>query len=311
MNPSAGDAPTVSPSGNVPLHLQLRSHLRAQIVNHSLPPGAALPSEAQLQEQFGVSRSVVRQALGALAAEGLIDRGRGRGSTVAPRREHHRLVQRMPGLSTQISATGVSVETEVLGFEVEPARAATAVLGTPEVLALKRLRSVDGSPIALIHTWLPLPLCAGLKREDLHNASLHGALREKLGIEVIAGRRQIRAAPADPALLSLLGMESNSPVLLLEGTSVDSTGRTVEVFTTWHHADQVVFDIEVVNEGGNPAQVLTHSTAHVAGSSEPGRPHSQGSVEYRDLESLTVRARTLATELERFAKEVERRTGEP
>lgn len=294
MSPSASDdSPVSPPGGNVPLHLQLRSHLRAQIVNHSLPPGTALPSEAQLQEQYGVSRSVVRQALGALAAEGLIDRGRGRGSIVAPRREHHRLVQRMPGLSTQISETGLSVETEVLGFEVESARGAATALGTPEVLALRRLRSVDGSPIALIHTWLPLPLCSELTPDDLRNVSLHGVLRDKFKIDVTAGRRQIRAAPADTALLSLLRMEAHSPVLLLEGTSVDALGRTVEVFTTWHHADQVVFDIDVVSSPGEHQRV---AKAHPPQRAEPGS---------KELGALSQRARQLGAELERLAAELE------
>lgn len=294
MDSSAGNTPPVSPTGTMPLHQQLRSHLRAQIVNHSLPPGTVLPSEAQLQAQYGVSRSVVRQALGALASEGLIDRGRGRGSTVAPRREHHRLVQRLPGLSTQIAETGVSVETEVLDFNVETARGATTALGTPEVLALKRLRSVDGSPIALIHTWLPLPLCAELTPEELRNTSLHAVLREKFGVDITTGRRQIRAAPADADLRSLLRMEAGSPVLLLEGTSVDAAGRTVEVFTTWHHADQVVFDIDVVNSsGGHPTGApLPHPLPGV----HPSTP--------QDLGVLSQRARQLSAELEWLAEEL-------
>lgn len=43
-----------------PLHLQLRGQLHTQIMSHSLPPGTPLPSEAQLQVRYGVSRSVVR-----------------------------------------------------------------------------------------------------------------------------------------------------------------------------------------------------------------------------------------------------------
>ncbi|WP_081746508.1 GntR family transcriptional regulator [Arthrobacter sp. H5] len=297
MNSAAGDERPVNPSSAIPLHLQLRSHLRAQIVNHSMPPGTPLPSEAQLQDQFGVSRSVVRQALGALAAEGLIDRGRGRGSTVAPRREHHRLIQRIPGLSTQIAETGVSVETEILAFSVEAAHGSAAVLGTTEVLALKRLRSVDGSPIALIHTWLPLPLCRGLTAEDLRNASLHAVLREKFGIDITAGRRQIRAAPADADLLALLRMEAHSPVLLLEGTSVDATGRTVEAFTTWHHADQVVFDIDVVNDGNSaPMKPPTDRTLP-----------DHGTVGAQDSTALTlaVRAKELGRSLEQLAEDLQ------
>ena len=264
----------VDPSRSLPLHHQLSAHLRAQIVNHSLPPGTLLPSEAQLQERYGVSRSVVRQALGALTSEGLIDRGRGRGSIVAPRREHHRLVHRMPGLSTQIAETGVSVTTEVLSFSVEPAQGIATALGTPEVLAIERLRSVEGAPLALIHTWLALPLCSTLTAEELQDTSLHSVLRQKYGIEIVAGKRQIRAAPADAELLALLHMSPHAPVLVLEGTSLDAAGRPVEVFTTWHHADQMVFDIEVVHDSASQPPSRGAGTSDLAAdTSRPAVPH--------------------------------------
>ena len=267
----------VDPSSSLPLHHQLSAHLRAQIVNHSLPPGTLLPSEAQLQERYGVSRSVVRQSLGALTAEGLIDRGRGRGSIVAPRRDHHRLVHRMPGLSTQIAETGVSVTTEVLSFSVQPAQGIATALGTPEVLAIERLRSVEGAPIALIHTWLALPLCSTLTAEELRDTSLHSVLRQKYGIEIVAGKRQIRAAPADAELLTLLHMAPHAPVLVLEGTSLDAAGRPVEVFTTWHHADQMVFDIEVVHDSASPSPSPARGSGTsdlAADTSRPAAPHS-------------------------------------
>jgi GntR family transcriptional regulator len=65
-----------------PLYAQIREALREQIDSRSLPPGAPLPTEDELQASFGVSRSVVRQALGQLAEMGLIVRQRGRGSVV-------------------------------------------------------------------------------------------------------------------------------------------------------------------------------------------------------------------------------------
>lgn len=58
----------------------LTDHLRAQIADGSLPPGQKLPSEAQLITEHGVSRTVVREALGRLQAEGLIYTRRGAGS---------------------------------------------------------------------------------------------------------------------------------------------------------------------------------------------------------------------------------------
>ncbi|OUM41092.1 GntR family transcriptional regulator [Arthrobacter sedimenti] len=270
-----------------PLHLQLRGHLRAQILNHSLPPGTSLPSEAQLQVRYGVSRSVVRQALGALADEGLIERGRGRGSTVAPRREHHRLVHQTSGLSAQIGSTGASVGTEVLSLTVQDADASTAVLGTPQVLSLERLRTADGVPIAVIHTSLPAPAFASLATEDLRDASLHAVLGEKFGVQITSGKRQIRAVPGDRDLLRLLQLEASSPVLLLEGTSFDQNGRPVEVFSTWHHPDHVVFDIDIQRDASAPS-----------GSGGP-------SPSFVDApNALADRARQLGTELLRFADQL-------
>ena len=83
--------------GDGPLYVQIRDAIRQQIDGQSLPPGAPLPTEDELQATYGVSRSVVRQALGQLADWGLIVRQRGRGSVVAPHREHHRRANQAGG----------------------------------------------------------------------------------------------------------------------------------------------------------------------------------------------------------------------
>lgn len=51
--------------------------LRRRIVTGELKPGGNLPSEAQLMEQFGISRPALREALRVLEAESLIAIGRG------------------------------------------------------------------------------------------------------------------------------------------------------------------------------------------------------------------------------------------
>ncbi|CAN5278886.1 hypothetical protein BH09ACT2_BH09ACT2_08550 [soil metagenome] len=67
----------VDPARKVPLHAQLSAVVRSRITDGSLPAGSMLPTEAELTEKFGISRSVVRQALLALTGEGLVLRGRG------------------------------------------------------------------------------------------------------------------------------------------------------------------------------------------------------------------------------------------
>jgi len=65
------------PIENVTLWEKVHAHLRDEILANRLPPGTVL-SEVPLAASLGVSRGPVREALGRLAAEGLV--------TVRPRR---------------------------------------------------------------------------------------------------------------------------------------------------------------------------------------------------------------------------------
>jgi GntR family transcriptional repressor for pyruvate dehydrogenase complex len=65
------------------LSARVASALRAQLSTGELAPGGKLPAESRLTETFGVSRTVVREALAALAADGLVEARQGAGVFVA------------------------------------------------------------------------------------------------------------------------------------------------------------------------------------------------------------------------------------
>lgn len=247
MAPATHDAlPVLDRSGDTPLHAQVAALLRGYIRGNKLAAGAALPSEAALCERFGVARSVVRQALGALAAEGLIQRENGRPATVAAPQEHRRLVQRSTGLYEQFAQSGVALQTRVLAFaRAEPPAEVAEFFGSTRLLMLEHLRHVADAPLAYVRTWLPADAVPGLRAEDLADASLHGVLTRRFGLRPGAGRNQIRAVAADAALADLLDAPAGTPLLMLQGRGMDQHGRPLEWFTTWHRAEQLVFDVDV------------------------------------------------------------------
>lgn len=247
MAPATHDAlPVLDRSGDTPLHAQVAAQLRGYIRANKLAAGAALPSEAALCERFGVARSVVRQALAALAAEGLIQRESGRPATVAAPQEHRRLVQRSTGLYEQFAQSGVALQTRVLAFaRAEPPAEVAEFFGTPQLLLLERLRHVADAPLAYVRTWLAIDTVPGLRAEDLADASLHGVLTRRFGLRPGAGRNQIRAVAADARLADLLATPAGTPLLMLQGRGMDQHGRPLEWFTTWHRAEQLVFDVDV------------------------------------------------------------------
>lgn len=57
--------------------------MRQTIIERQMAPGTPLPSERELGEQFGVSRTVIREAVRALAAKGIVEVRTGSGLRVA------------------------------------------------------------------------------------------------------------------------------------------------------------------------------------------------------------------------------------
>jgi GntR family transcriptional regulator len=178
------------------------------------------------------------------------------------------------------------------------------------VLEIRRLRSADGEPIALIETWLPLPLAESLTAAELTDASLHATLRRRFGIAIVSGRRQVRAVAATPTLAAALRVPEASPLLLLEGTSFDSAGAPIEVFRTWHRADRVIFDLDVVHDSGleSPAEAVPTVVSGVSAVSAVSAVPSVLAVATPQPKraAQAERIRRLARELEELSAELDR-----
>jgi len=68
----------------VPPYARVKHHLKQGLAAGRWPPGALMPSEAELVAEFGVSRMTVNRALRELQSEGLVERSQGVGTFAAP-----------------------------------------------------------------------------------------------------------------------------------------------------------------------------------------------------------------------------------
>jgi DNA-binding GntR family transcriptional regulator len=80
------DRETVDPQRATPVYVQVADILRSRIQSGRLLPDRPVPSEAQLQQEFGVARGTARKAIALLREEGLVVTVEGRGSYVNPSR---------------------------------------------------------------------------------------------------------------------------------------------------------------------------------------------------------------------------------
>jgi GntR family transcriptional regulator, histidine utilization repressor len=67
-----------------PPYARVKQFLKDGLARGRWPPGALMPSEAELVAQFGVSRMTVNRAIRELQAEGLVERAQGVGTFAAP-----------------------------------------------------------------------------------------------------------------------------------------------------------------------------------------------------------------------------------
>ncbi|HTH81244.1 MAG TPA: histidine utilization repressor [Ramlibacter sp.] len=108
-----------------PAYEQVKEWIRGHIASGRWRPGDAVPSEAALMEQFGVSRMTANRALRELFAEGLVVRVQGSGTTVAAL---HRISSRLTirDIHEEVAERGHAHSTRVLHARKEKASAEVA-----------------------------------------------------------------------------------------------------------------------------------------------------------------------------------------
>ena len=101
-------------------YARVKRHLKDALAAGRFPPGALMPSEAELVAQFGVSRMTVNRALRELQAEGLVDRVQGVGTFAA---QLHKVSSTLTlrDLHDEIAERGHRHEARVIVQEQVPA----------------------------------------------------------------------------------------------------------------------------------------------------------------------------------------------
>ena len=142
------------------------------------------------------------------------------------------------GFSDEMERKGRTVRTQVLLQELRaPTTHEASSLGLAEdsqVVALKRLRSVDGELQLLVETAVPADLVPGLHRTRLENRSLYDVLRRQYGLRIVRAERWIDAVQPDAQTCELLGMKEPEPLLRIESIAYGANGRALEHYRALH-----------------------------------------------------------------------------
>jgi GntR family transcriptional regulator len=235
---------------NIPYYVQLVNLLKSQIAQKTWLPGDKIPGEPELCKEYGISRTVVRQALDELEHANLIIRRKGKGTFIALPKISESLAQKLTGFYHDMVARGFKPETQILRHKVVEANEKVAryleiPIGT-RIVDIKRLRSINEVPVQLVTSYLPYQLCPKLADVDLTNRSLYDFLEQECGLFIARGRRFIEAVAANEVDAKLLQVERGAPMVQLESISYLDNGTPVEYYHALHRGDRSRFEIELV-----------------------------------------------------------------
>jgi len=229
------------------LYVQLSAALQDIIRSGAIAPGDQLPSEAQLAEQYGVSRHVVRQALQRLVAEGRVNAHKGSGYFVN-RPRVRRALPTLTSFTTAMAMTGAHVTTRVVRQAVADVSPEVAALlcppGDDRTVSLVRVGSLDGEPSTVLRGWYPMRYADLLLREDLTNRSVYGLLKERYRVEPREASSVLSIGFAGYEESSLLGVQEGAALLQLESWTWGRDGQVLELSIGSYRADRFEFSVD-------------------------------------------------------------------
>jgi len=200
----------------MPLWAQVLADLRGRLARGEFT--GRFPGDEELRETYGVSRHTVREAVRRLQADGVIERGRGRGTFVTGTVIEQPLGA-LYSLFRSVEAQGFVQRSVVRFLEERRDEEAAKVLGRPPdepLIYLERLRLADDQPIVLDCSWLPASLARPLLGVDFTRTALYHELQARCEIWPDAGWERLRPVLHSREQRELLGLDARSPALAIE-----------------------------------------------------------------------------------------------
>jgi DNA-binding GntR family transcriptional regulator len=229
---------------------QIAEHLRGTIAGRRPGDPERLPTEEDLASHYGVSVMTVRQALSALAEEGLVVRHRRRGTFVSPDAP---LVQPfvLRGAVDAVVTQQAAGEVEILQRATVPVPAPLAAyFGDREtVVFVRRLRKEGGIATSVADNWVLPEVADQISDNDLRAGPMTLAVRDRANVQIGRLENVVEARQAGPEIGNLLGVALLSPVLLCRALSYDVRDRVVDAATIHYRGDRFRYAVTLRADG--------------------------------------------------------------
>lgn len=225
--------------GALPTYLRIAERLTRDIAAGRLVPGDRLPPERAMASDLGVTVTTLRKALAVLTERGLLDRRQGSGNTI---REGDTGAGVYALFRLERPEGGGLPTADLIALTRRDKPADLPDLGSPaqEAWHIRRLRSLDGVPVALEDIWLDGRFEGALTPETV-SESLYRSYRDLWGLVIARAEDRLAAGPLPDWAGDRLGHPPGAIMALARRRAFEADGRIAEVSTTWFDPDRAVY----------------------------------------------------------------------
>ena len=240
----------VDESNPIPKYLQISAWLRELIQTGRYKANEKLPSEVELSKMCGVNRNTLRQAIGELAAAGLLRKEKGTGTFVSGPSSNglrHKL-ERISSFSDMLGQSGIKAKTRVISKRIEDADdyvAGNLFLGSnKKVVAIRRVRAGNGTPYIYEESYLPADMFEGLLKLDL-TGSMYDLMSKHFNVELARGKQTISAVNLNSRIAKILNVAVNSAAIFAEYITYNEKSMPIELLHSYYRGDKYSLEIEL------------------------------------------------------------------
>lgn len=185
---------------NIPAYRRVYTQLKREIKDGIYKPGMLLPTESEIEEQFSVSRTTVRKAIGLLANDGYIKPKQGKGTEVIDFSTTQRL-NYLTSVTETLKEKGYNITTR--GMHINRVKAPDFVAEALEIPAdtivfmVQRVQIASNQPISIMVNYLKENVVPDLDHHSGNFTGLYEFLEKQYDIILQSAWERISAVNAD------------------------------------------------------------------------------------------------------------------
>lgn len=240
-----------SRKGGKALYIQIKDIYRQRILSGELKPGDKIESEMEIQRKFGVSRITARQAILDLEKEGMVNRGRGKGTFVIWKPAIKEKLTSIKSFSHEMQLHGRVPGTSNFTIRKEYVNPEVAEIfqmpKAEEMYCFRRVRTADDVKLVYVVSYFPLD--ADIPSEEvLMNSSAYDKLAEfKIGTPTRIEEEFSAEIPHDEVRESL-NIPKTQPVLARIRVSYDSNDNVIDYTICYYRGDLYTYTLSAAGK---------------------------------------------------------------